>query len=158
MGLSIHYNGRLTKASSLQNLIEEVTDVAKAEHWKYFVFEEQFPNNSFSDDIHDENLYGIMISPPESEPLCFSFLANGKMCGILNFNVLQLDNSIDESQLYSVATKTQYGGSEIHKKLILLLDYIHSNYLSDFECVDKDSFGKPETKKYSKKPLTDTPA
>ena len=147
MGLSIHYHGRLTKASTLQNIIEEVTDIARAENWNYFVFTEQFINNSFSNDIDNENLYGIMISPPGSEPLCFSFLSNGKMCGILNFKVFQLDNSIDQNELYSLATKTQYAGSEIHKKIVLLLDYISSNYLSDFECVDEGQFWETRNEK-----------
>ena len=147
MGLSIYYKGQLKKAASLVKLIEEITDIAKAENWNYFVFENQFHNNSFSNAINDKNLYGIMISPPESEPLCLSFLGNGKMCGILNFNVFQLDKNIGESQLYSVATKTQYAGSEIHKKLIMILDYINPKYLSDFECVDEGHFWETRNEK-----------
>lgn len=147
MGLSVHYRGQLKKANSLLQLIEEVVDIAKTEYWRYFVFEDQFPNNSFSELVHPENLYGIMISPPESEPLCFSFLENGRMCGIINFQVLQLDGNSDEMQFYSVSTKTQYAGSEIHKKLILLLDYINYNYLVDFECNDEGQFWETRDEK-----------
>lgn len=147
MGLTVHYNGKLKEASSLQKLIEEVIDIAKTEQWNYYVFDERFPNNSFSKAINPDNLYGIMMTPPESEPLCLSFLENGRMCGIINFQVFRLDPNIDEMQLYSVSTKTQYVGSEIHKKLILLLDYINTNYLIDFKCIDEGQFWETRDEK-----------
>jgi hypothetical protein len=147
MGLSIHYKGQIINAPLLPKLIEEVTDIAKIEKWNYFVFEEKFPNNFLSHSIDDGNLYGIMISPPQCEPLCFSFLANGRMCGILNFNVLQLDPEINNDQLYLVTSKTQYAGFEIHKKIILLLEYIASKYLKKFECVDEGQFWETRNEK-----------
>lgn len=136
MGLTIHYNGKLKNANDLKSLIDDVKDVAIAEKWDYFVFEDQFENNSFSEIIDRENLYGIMITPPKSEPFSMSFLSNGRMSSILNFNVMQLGNDINEELLYAVFTKTQYSGYENHKKLILLLDFISKRYLEDFECKD----------------------
>jgi len=136
MGLTIHYNGKLKNANDLKSLIDDVKDVAIAEKWDYFVFEDQFENNSFSEIIDRENLYGIMITPPKSEPFSMSFLSNGRMSSILNFNVMQLGNDINEELLYAVFTKTQYSGYENHKKLILLLNFISKRYLEDFECKD----------------------
>lgn len=136
MGLTIHYKGKLKNVNDLKSLIEDVKDVAIAEKWDYFVFEDQFENNSFSEIIDTENLYGIMITPPQSEPFSMSFLSNGRMSSILNFNVMQLENDINEELLYAVFTKTQYSGYENHKKLILLLDFISKRYLEDFECKD----------------------
>ncbi len=136
MGLTIHYNGKLKNANDLKSLIDDVKDVAIAEKWDYFVFEDQFENNSFSEIIDRENLYGIMITPPKSEPFSMSFLSNGRMSSILNFNVMQLENEINEDLVYAVFTKTQYSGYENHKKLILLLDFISNKYLEDFECKD----------------------
>ena len=136
MGLTIHYKGKLKSATDLRALINDVKDVAVAENWDYFVFEEQFENNSFSEIIDRENLFGIMISLPKCDPFCISFLSNGRMCGIINFNVMQKDDEINEDLLYSVFSKTQYSGYENHRKLILLLDYISKKYLEDFECND----------------------
>jgi hypothetical protein len=136
MGLTIHYRGKLKNANDLKSLIDDVKDVAIAERWDYFVFEDQFENNSFSEIIDRENLYGIMITPPKSEPFSMSFLSNGRMSSILNFNVMQLENEINEDLVYAVFTKTQYSGYENHKKLILLLDFISKRYLEDFECID----------------------
>lgn len=136
MGLTIHYNGKLKNANDLKSLIDNVKDVAIAEKWDYFVFEDQFENNSFSEIIDRENLYGIMITPPKSEPFSMSFLSNGRMSSILNFNVMKLESEINEDLVYAVFTKTQYSGYENHKKLILLLDFISKRYLEDFECKD----------------------
>ena len=136
MGLTIHYNGKLKNANDLKSLIDDVKDVAIAEKWDYFVFEDQFENNSFSEIIDRENLYGIMITPPKSEPFSMSFLSNGRMSSILNFNVIKLESEINEDLVYAVFTKTQYSGYENHKKLILLLDFISKRYLEDFECKD----------------------
>ena len=136
MGLTIYYKGKLKNVNDLKSLIDDVKDVAIAEKWDYFVFEDQFENNSFSEIIDRENLYGIMITPPQSEPFSMSFLSNGRMSSILNFNVMQLENEINEDLVYAVFTKTQYSGYENHKKLILLLDFINKQYLEDFECID----------------------
>lgn len=136
MGLTIHYNGKLKNANDLKSLIDDVKDVAIAEKWDYFVFEDQFENNSFSEIIDRENLYGIMITPPKSEPFSMSFLSNGRMSSILHFNVMKLESEINEDLVYAVFTKTQYSGYENHKKLILLLDFISKRYLEDFECKD----------------------
>ena len=137
MGLTIHYKGKLKRANDLKSLIDDIKDVAKVENWNYFVFEEQFENNSFTEIIDRENLYGIMITPPESEPFCISFLSNGRISSIINFNVMQMSEKINEDLLYDVATKTQNSGYQNHKKLILLLDFINNKYLKDFECKDE---------------------
>lgn len=140
MGLSIHYSGRLKEAVTLPKLIEDVKDVAIVEKWDYFVFENEFENQQFSDEIIIKNLYGIMITPPNCESLCFTFLTNGKMSGILNYAVLQMDGKINENLTYSVAAKTQYSGFENHKKIILLLDFIEKKYLENFTCVDDGNY------------------
>ena len=137
MGLSIYYSGKLKEATELQQMIEEVQEIAKVHNWEYFVFEPKFDKNAFSENADLENLYGIMISPEKSEPLCFSFLSNGRMCGAINFHVLQIDKKINENLTYSVATKTQYAGFESHKQLILVLDYISKKYLTAFKCEDE---------------------
>jgi hypothetical protein len=140
MGLSIHYNGNLKTASTLKSLIEEVVDIAISNSWSYFIFEEKFKNNSFSKIIDTDNLYGIMLTPPECEPICFSFLSNGKICGIINYNVLKINSSIEDKNLYIVSTKTQYTGVEIHKKIVLIIDYISKKYLTNFKCTDEGKY------------------
>lgn len=146
MGLTIHYSGKLKLASSLPQLIDEIKDIANTNEWKYFVFEEIFPNDGFSKEIDKTNLYGVMLNPPGSEPVCFTFLNNGKMCGILNFNHLQIDPSINGMMLYNISTKTQFSSPEIHQKIILLLDYVKTKYLKNFECYDEGKYWETRDK------------
>lgn len=79
MGLSIHYQGNFKDAKDLPLMIEEVVDIAKANHWEYFIFENEFPNSAFTQKPNKEKLYGICVTPPECEMVSFSFLSNGKM-------------------------------------------------------------------------------
>jgi hypothetical protein len=147
MGLTIHYSGKLKSASQLTELIEEVKDIATTNEWKYFVFEDKFPNNSFSQKIDKKNLYGVMVTPPGSEPICFSFLNNGKTCGILNYNYLQIDSSINGIRLNTISTKTQFSSPEIHQKIIHLLDYVNAKYLNNFKCYDEGKYWETRDKK-----------
>ncbi|WP_396183486.1 hypothetical protein [Flavobacterium sp.] len=147
MGLTIHYSGKLKSASSLPKLIDEVIDVANSNQWEYSVFENKFPKNSFSQKIDKKNLYGVMVTPPGSEPVCFSFLNNGKTCGILNYNYLQIDSSINGIRLYTISTKTQFSSPEIHQKIIHLLDYVKTKYLNNFKCYDEGKYWETRDKK-----------
>lgn len=97
-------------------MIPEIIDLAKIENWKFPIFEEKFVEDCFSEIIDKGNLFGISISATNCEPLCFSFLSNGKMCGIINFNILEIDKKIAGLQIYSVPTKTQYSGYQNHIK------------------------------------------
>jgi hypothetical protein len=47
MGLTIHYKGELKNSFDLKSLIDTVKDVAKAEKWDYFIFEQQFETTVF---------------------------------------------------------------------------------------------------------------
>lgn len=62
------------------------------------------------------------------------------MCGILNFQLLRVNPKIDEFLLYTISTKTQFSNPETHQKIILLLDYISSKYLNEFDCVDEGKY------------------
>jgi hypothetical protein len=147
MGLTIHYSGKLKSASHLTELIEEVKDIANTNEWKYFVFEDKFPDDGFSKEIDKTNLYGVMLNPPGCEPVCFSFLNNGKMCGILNFNLLQIDPSINGMMLFNISTKTQFSSPEIHQKIIHLFEYIKKKFLTNFKCYDEGKYWETRDKK-----------
>ncbi len=140
MGLTIHYNGSLKRATDLKLLIEEVKDTAKVNRWDYLVFEDTFENNLFSKIIDNKKIFGIKVTPKNCEPFCFTFLSNGKMSGVINFKIMQMDPNIKEDLIYAVSTKTQYSGYDTHKKLILLLDHISAKYLTEFECIDEGEY------------------
>jgi len=141
MGLTIHYSGRITDKQKLPLLIEELEEISKVHGWKYFLYETEFPIGYYSDDEHDENLYGISMNPPECEPVAFSFASNGRLCGPMQFSCW--GDSTDESErkyLYMNSTKTQYAGAEIHKMVIGIFRYVVSRYLTDFVMMDEAQF------------------
>lgn len=141
MGLSIHYQGSFKDAKDLPSMIEEVVTIAKINHWKYFIFENEFPNSAFSETPAKDLLYGICVSPPECEMVIFSFLSNGKMCGVEKLQINKyLENLEEDENLYFLHTKTQYAGIEIHKQIILLFDYLSKKYFEKFELYDEGQF------------------
>jgi hypothetical protein len=142
MGLTIHYSGRFKFGeASLIGMIEEVKDVAIANKWDHYVFDQEFPAQLTSDDQHDGNLYGIMITPPESEAVSFSFLSNGRMCGVLQWHNWRESTKPEEKEyLYSVFTKTQFAGPEIHKSIVHLFDHISKKYLKEFSVYDEGNY------------------
>jgi hypothetical protein len=141
MGICFHYRGRLNSPESLQPLIEELTDIATVNNWKWFVFDKEFPDNKFTEKPEKVNLYGIAITPPDCEMVSFTFASNGKMCDIIS---LQSNDHLDDMEtyefFYNLSVKTQYATLEIHKQLILLFDYINSKYLKDLIFHDEAEF------------------
>ncbi len=141
MGLSIHYQGNFKNAKDLPLMIEEVVTIAKANCWDYFIFENEFPNSIFKPIPEKEDLYGICISPLRCEMVSFSFLSNGKMCGVEKLQINKhLENIEEDENLYYLHTKTQYAGIEIHKKIIILFDYLSATYFENFELEDEGQF------------------
>ncbi len=84
MGLSIHYSGRFRNPVSLSEMIEEVKDIAEFNKWKYSIFDEQFPENTFAKSSYNQDVYGICITPPKCETISLSFLSNGRMSDLLH--------------------------------------------------------------------------
>jgi hypothetical protein len=142
MGLTIHYSGRFNESASLPQLIEEVKDIAEIYKWKYRILEESFPEGSFGKEhFHPEKLYGIVVSPPKCEPVCISFLSNGRMSApfLLRFWG-NPQNEVEATYLYMLFTKTQFAGVEIHKLIIHILKHISKKYLLDFKLMDEGSY------------------
>lgn len=141
MGLSIHYQGSFKNAKDLPLLIEEVETIAKTNSWDFFIFENEFPNATFTTIPKKDKLYGICVSPPGCELVSFSFLSNGKMCGVEKLTINNhLENLEDDEYLYYLHTKTQYAGIEIHNKIIILFDYLNARYFENFELQDEGQF------------------
>ena len=117
MGLSIHYNGIIKDGSLIPKLVDEVKDICNSLQWKYHLFD-------------DVLVKGICFSPPECEPLFFTFSKSGVLCSPV---LLQYD--IHPATTISV--KTQFAGMDVHKAVIKLLKHLKANYFSEFELSDE---------------------
>lgn len=141
MGLSFHYSGRIANPDNLPELIEEVKDICKVNKWKYFVFDQQFPQNSVDNTDYTDRLYGICFTPPECEPVDVSFLSNGRMSSaMLLQNWGESDVEEEKEYLYLISVKTQYAGIDIHRNIIQLFRYLDEKYLADFSMIDEGEY------------------
>jgi hypothetical protein len=141
MGLSFHYSGSFNADASLPAMIKEVKDIVEIFKWQYYVYEEEFPENSMGKAEYNQNIYGISFTPPECETVYLSFLSNGKMSSAPNLQFYGNSKNKEEAEyLYMLSTKTQYAGIEIHKLVIHLLKYLNGKYLKDFTVMDEGEY------------------
>jgi len=141
MGLTIHYHGRIADKQKLPQLIEELEEISKVHGWNYHILERKFPSGDYPEDEHDGNLYGIVFNPQGSEPVSFTFLRNGRMCGPMQLNCWgESTNEKERRYLYLNSTKTQYAGSDIHRMVIGIFRYIVPHFLTEFEMIDEAKY------------------
>ncbi len=145
MGLSINYSGSFSNNASLQEMIEEVKDIAEIYEWKYSIANTRFPKNTIGKVEYDGELYGISFTPPNSETISLTFLSNGKMCCGARLKFFgNSDNENDKLYLYMLCAKTQYTGSTNHKIIIHLLKYLSRKYFQDFHLSDEGAYWETE--------------
>ncbi len=141
MGMTIHYSGKFRDDASLIDMIDEVRDISQIYDWKYTVFNEQFPFNPESPEHLKNQLYGILFSPPGSEPVHLTFLSNKRMCSIMGLKTWgsSTEEKADE-YLCMLSTKTQFSGMETHKLIIHILKYIGNKYLTGLTVLDEGKY------------------
>lgn len=138
MGLSFHFKGALKNPHSLKKMIEEVTDIAQTNLWNYHIFEDQFPNDTFTVEPNYDTVYGICFNPPNCEVVCLTFLSNGKLCPFWDIEPSKIPkNELDDHYL---SVKTQFAGPEIHKQLMVFFDYINKKYFENFDLNDEGNY------------------
>lgn len=146
MGLTIYYDGLLNSEDSLPELIEVVKEVADAHSWKYVTFKKKFPEKSFSKRSFDNHVYGICFRPTDCEPVCLSFLSNGRLTSpwMFDYHLQRREKKLITTGL---AVKTQYAGAEIHEIIIHFLDYLSKKYFRKFEMTDESKYWETRDKK-----------
>jgi|WetSurMetagenome_2_1015567.scaffolds.fasta_scaffold135798_2 hypothetical protein len=140
MGLSIHYHGRFKPEASLTEMIDEVIEFAKVFKWDYQVFERNFRQKPFPDN-YDDNIFGIAIFPPDSEPVWFTFLANGRMSNPMLLKIWENDShAYHKKYMYSLFTKTQFAGKQVHKQIIHIFRHFSKKYFKYFKMIDEGRY------------------
>jgi len=140
MGLSIYYKGNFNKNSSLEELIEEVKDIAEIQNWKYHIFDQEFPAQN-TDEENWSDLYGICFTPPGCETVDIVFNNQGKMTNLFMFFYFNNNPGTGKPEnIYDIAVKTQYAGIEIHKLIIHLFKYLEKKYFTAFEMTDEGCY------------------
>jgi len=142
MGLSIHYSGSFKQSASLYKMITEVKDILEVFKWKYNIYEEEFPNDYFYEDSHNDNIYGISFTPPECETVWLCFLSNRKMSSPMHLRFYgKPSHRSEQKYLYMVSVKTQFAGVEVHKFIIDLFRYLEKQeYFETLKIIDEGKY------------------
>ena len=145
MGLSFHYKGKIKEAKMLAPLVTDVIDFAKAHGFDYQtdVFEQAFPEGELTDYQGDDQLYGIVFTPKECEPIFLTFVRNGRLCSPVQF---AFQTKAESDFFYLISTKTQYAGAETHALVIDFLRYLREKYFSEFELQDEGKYWETQDK------------
>ena len=140
MGLSIHYSGNIKDKEIIDQLIEEVSDVAKTLGWSSHVF-------------NDDDIKGISFAPKKSEPVFLTFNREGKMISPLNIKHKEdYDKRYsDKDLIFTEHTKTQYAGIDGHIAIIDFLQHLSKKYLKNFKLTDEGYYWETSDKNLLRK-------
>jgi hypothetical protein len=129
MGLAINYDGYIKDVALIDALVNEVEDICKTFEWKYNI-------------LHDEEIDGILFSPPESEPVHLTFNKQGRLLPVTSLMVKDIyeTGELDKELMFTAVTKTQYAGPDAHKAIIKLMRYITEKYFSVFRMEDESYY------------------
>ena len=145
MGLSIHYQGRISDYGLIDDLTIEAEDICKSLNWNYHIW---IKESNFHNDAHidkpsfigyvAEDLKGISILPERSEPINLVFFPSGKLCSPIK---LKFNNpATNDLMVEYVSCKTQYAGIDTHLTVLKLLQYLKEKYFSFFELSDEGMY------------------
>ena len=141
MGLSFHYNGKISDPALLPELIDEVQEIANVHQWDFFIFDRQFSNEDFGKPGYNQNVYGICFTPSGCETVAICFLSNGRMSSVVNLQLWgKSTDPTEKDYLYMNSVNTQFASVELHKLLIQLFRYLSKKYFADFNLYDEGSY------------------
>lgn len=146
MGLSIHYTGTIKDKTLLPQLAAEMKDICESLGWDYHYF----------DPGEEDTLEGVYFSPPECEPLFLTFNKEGRLLSPISqiTRDMLLQNGLDPELIFTISTKTQYAGIDVHIALIRLFRYLKEKYFSDFEMNDEGGYWESDERELLEQQFT----
>ncbi|MCU0387082.1 MAG: hypothetical protein MUE71_00565 [Chitinophagaceae bacterium] len=140
MGITIHYKGKLNDNASLNELIEEVKDIAEIMQWKFNILDTDLPENNPDEAMVDGNLYGIVFTPENCDPVWLTFLSNRRLCSAVNLPKFSEPLMEVDELNYWCFTKTQSAGVKTHESVVAFLKYISKKYFEHIEVDDEGNY------------------
>ena len=147
MGLTIHYTARLRDWTLYDAFVEEVEDICKTMQWKYKrlditedVDAKGFPMEIGEGKTKTIRLQGVFFTPPNCETVCLAFTNERWTCTPIHFETAASLVELDPYLPYSMHTKTQYAGIDMHVALVNLLKYLEQKYFSEMRVYDEGDY------------------
>jgi len=148
MGVTIHYRGKLDDVGRMDELTQELEDIAKSVGWTWHTLDDDWlipPNAKLVHKggraiIHGHlGLKGIELIPSgKSESLSFLFDAKGHLRSIMNM-ILLCEGHLTPDEAW-VSTKTQFLSPDTHAWIAGLLKYLKKRYMTNLEVNDEGGF------------------
>ncbi|MBK7129501.1 MAG: hypothetical protein IPH66_09080 [Crocinitomicaceae bacterium] len=141
MGISIHYKGEFNDATKLAEFVNEVADISEVNKWKFKKFSHTFEQGTFTAFSPSSDIYGIVFSPADCEPVMLTFTCDGRMCNPWYFEMVRDSHDPEQYEaMRMLSTKTHYAGFETHCRVVDLLKYISAKYFNNFKVIDETSY------------------
>lgn len=155
MGVTIHYQGKLTDTSRLPVLVTAIQQAAAQRGWPYTRIDERILGTAevlvsreleppqgltFNSEYHpvDDRWRGIIVTPPACEPIWLTFGRGGQM-----ITYLPAAGSHAQPGTYlantSIFTKTQFAGADIHIGVCELL-HLCQQHGVELEVMDEGGY------------------
>lgn len=111
MGISIHYSGRIDRLEDIDQLVEELADIAESMGWDSQRINEGEPDPDFR---------GVIVNPEgDCEPLVFLFDRQGRLRGLMDLLTAPAEPG---EETFSTSTKTQFAETQTHVWTVGLLE------------------------------------
>jgi len=134
MGVTLHYGGILKSPELIDEITNELLDIAEAKNWKYSLIGKQKSKEYLQ-------VSGVMMLPPECEPISMTFLESGKLISpiVSVFSNDEVDKIIADPN-YRAFTKTQFSGVDLHIDIVHLLSYLGDKYFDEWHLLDEGGY------------------
>lgn len=148
MGISIHYKGKIADSTRIDELCDELADIAQTMGWEWDTINNdvtvpstaRIENNGNGIEISGHlPLKGILLHlHPDCESLTFLFEKHGCLCDMLT--MIGVTEGYAQPQNCSLCVKTQFAGPDTHIMIVKLLRYISRKYMPDLKVTDEGEF------------------
>ena len=156
MGLTIFYSGSFRRDQSLHDMINDVIACANENHWRFHVYDWDFPDESCIKEYDHDHRFGISLLPENCESLNLYFDSLRRLGYETDLSRFIIETWVQDTShdghwerenlpenlsiIRGEFTKTQYAGADIHIKIIQLLKNLSEKYFSEFVVSDDSGF------------------
>ena len=148
MGVTIHYRGSLDDPWRVEDLKQELADIAQSVGWEWHTLDDDWAIPPSATLVHSDGratilghlgLKGIDLIPSGAwESLSFLFDAGGRLSSVMKV-ILRCEGRLppDEGWIF---VKTQFLSPDVHVWIIGLLKYLKKRYLTNLDVNDEGGY------------------
>lgn len=155
MGVTIHYRGKLDDITKLDNLCNELKDIAGWMGWETRILDDDWSDPPDARLVHNSKgaeikgnlaLKGIILHPESNvESIEFLFDREGNLRSAMN-TLLICEGTLKSEDTWNFV-KTQFGGADAHVWIIGLLKHVKKHYISNLEVHDDGEYWETGNRK-----------